>query len=76
MTKYERICAALDSIIEDRRIIAEEYKLPYSPPSVKAVIRAADRYHMDGLYDQLFMDVAFILEKYIDEGKIRWEDLQ
>lgn len=73
--KYTRITSALDQIIRDRKVIAEEYGIPYSPPSVKTIIQGVDRWHYDGLYDSLFMDVAYVLEQYIEEDKIRWQDL-
>ena len=73
--KFQRIAEALDLIIEDRRIIAEKYKIPYTPPSVRSIILNMERNHTDGLYDQYFVDVAAVLLKYIEEGLIRWDGL-
>ena len=73
--KFQKIADALDLIIEDRRIIAERYKIPYSPPSVRSIILNMERNHTDGLYDQYFVDVAAVLLKYIEEGLIRWDGL-
>lgn len=73
--KFQKIAEALDQIIEDRRIIAEKYRIPYTPPSVRSIILNMERNHTDGLYDQYFVDVAAVLLKYIEEELIRWDGL-